>query len=87
MILHTNHAHTLGTCAHAPTSPNIPDRAVDSSLQVVVWSQGFVEATSLRADEVEAKHISYLPFVDDTALDQVSRVSGSGEGVSESVSQ
>ena len=44
---------------------------MNSSLEVVMWSKGLTEATSVPGDAVESQHISALPFTDEAALDQV----------------
>ena len=45
--------------------------AVSSSLEVIIWSEGLAEATSLSRDAVKMQHISALPFADEAALSEV----------------
>ena len=43
---------------------------VNSSLEVVMWSKGLIEAMRLPGI-AESQHISALPFIDEAALDEV----------------
>ena len=55
---------------HVLTYKPIPV-VVNSSLKVVMWSKGLIEAMRLPAGIAESQHISALPFIDEAALDEV----------------
>ena len=63
-------ARALSPTQHVLTYKPIPV-VVNSSLEVVMWSKGLVEALTLPADTAESQHISALPFIDEAALDEV----------------
>ena len=70
----------LSPTQHVPTYKPILT-AVSSNLEVIVWSEGLAEATSLPRDTVEGQHLSALPFTDKAALNEVCRVRVSGSQV------
>ena len=67
----------LSPTQHVPTYKPIL-MTVSSSLEVIMWSEGLAEATSLPRDTVEGQHLSALPFADKAALNEVCRVRVSG---------